>query len=83
MWLIAWPGIYNHDAALHILQLNSAEVPLGNKHSVIYTLLLGGAIKISKLFGDGYGSIAFSCVMLLQAAIMILAQIEAAIFVGK
>lgn len=83
--LIAWPGIYNHDGVTHIIQLNSSPenyVPLDNKHSVLYTLFVGGSIRIAKTYSiDIY--LVFSIVMLIQAIVMMYAQIKASIFVGK
>ena len=84
LWLIAWPGIYNHDGPFHVLQLNSTpenHVDLGNKYSVIYTVLLGGAVGLAKPFG--FEQAAFSAVMFFQAAVAIYAQSKACLYVGR
>lgn len=84
LWLIAWPGIYNHDGPFHVLQLNSTpenHVDLGNKYSVIYTVLLGGAVRLAKPFG--FEQVAFAAVMFLQAAVAIYAQFKACLYVGR
>ena len=88
LWLIAWPGVYHYDAPFHILQINPTYneagpdlVPLGNKYSVLFSLFLGGGVKLSLLQGNT--EIGFAAVMFLQAAIVIYAQVKAAIFIGR
>ncbi len=82
-WLIAWPGVYSHDAPYHVLQLNSTDgsVPVTDKYSVLYTLLLGGAVKLGREFGCVEA--AFSCAILFQALFLTYAQLKASVFVGK
>ena len=84
LWLIAWPGIYAHDAPFHILQMTTSgesEVPLQNSYSVIYSVLLGGAIKVTKSLGQP--SIGFVFVMCLQIIVVIFAQVKSAVFLGN
>lgn len=83
-WLIAWPGVYNHDAPFQILQLNaSADSPvqLGNKYSVLYSLMLGGAVWLTRPFG--IAEVGFAAVMLIQMGVIVYAQIKAVEYIGK
>ena len=83
LWLIAWPGIYGGDGPFHILQMlpTLESYTVRTKQSVIYTLMLGGAVEIGRQLGSR--EVAFAVVILLQMVVLIYAQVKSTIFIGK
>ena len=84
VWLILWPGVFNHDGPFFLLQMTpsaSQDYPLWAHYPVLYTLLFGGVVHLGIELGSP--EVSFAIVMILQAAVLIYAQFKAAMYIAK
>lgn len=85
VWLIMWPGVYNHDGPFFFLQMTPSsaanDYPLWAHYPLLYTVLLGGMVQVGARLG--IPEVTFAFVMALQTVALIYAQFKATMYVGK